>query len=53
LESRHFQIAREHVRAGMRKQRLQVEIRLDGELYARYQGRYLARVSHVHRLCRR
>jgi hypothetical protein len=42
LESRHFQIAREHVRAGMRKQRLQVEIRLDGELYARYQGRYLA-----------
>ena len=25
----------------MRQQRLQVEIRLDGELYARYQGRYL------------
>ncbi len=30
FESRHFQIAREDVRAGMRKQRLQVEIRLDG-----------------------
>lgn len=42
FESRHFQIAREDVRLGMRKQKLQVEIRLDGELHARYQGRYLA-----------
>jgi transposase len=40
--SRHFQIAREEVQAGMRRQRLQVEVRLDGELYARYQGRYLS-----------
>ena len=39
--SRHFQIAREQVQAGMRRQRLRVEIHLDGELYARYQGRYL------------
>ena len=40
--SRRFQIAREDVQAGMRRQRLRVEVRLDGELYARYQGRYLA-----------
>ena len=40
--SRHFQIAREDVQAGMRRQRLRIEVRLDGELYARYQGRYLA-----------
>jgi transposase len=39
--SRHFQIAREDLQAGMRRQRLRVEVRLDGELYARYQGRYL------------
>ena len=41
FSGRHFQIAREQVQAGMRRQRLQVEVRLDGELYARYQGRYL------------
>jgi transposase len=39
---RRFQIAREEVQAGMRRQPLQVEVRLDGELYARYQGRYLS-----------
>jgi transposase len=39
--SRHFRIAREDVQAGMRQQRVRVEIRLDGELYARYQGKYL------------
>lgn len=39
--SRHFQIAREDVQASMRRQRLRVEIRLDGELYARYRGKYL------------
>ncbi len=39
--SRRFQIAREDVQAGMRRQRLRIEIRLDGELYARYQGKYL------------
>jgi len=36
------QIRREHVQAGMRRQRLRVELRLDGELKARYQGCYLA-----------
>ena len=40
--SRHFQIARQEVQAGMRRQRLRVEVHLDGELHARYQGRYLA-----------
>jgi len=39
---RRYQIAREHIQAGMRHQRLRVELRLDGELHARYQGRYLA-----------
>ena len=39
--SRHFQIARGDVQAGMRRQRLRIEVRLDGELYARYQGHYL------------
>jgi transposase len=36
-----YQIAREDAQAGMRQQRLRVELRLDGELQARYQGRYL------------
>ncbi len=36
-----YQIAREDVQAGMRRQRLRVELRLDGQLQARYQGRYL------------
>jgi hypothetical protein len=35
------QIQREQVQSGMRRQRLRVELRLDGELKARYQGRYL------------
>ena len=38
---RRYQIAREQSQAGMRRQRLRVELRLDGELKARYQGRYL------------
>lgn len=38
---RHYQIAREDAQAGMRRQRLRVELRLDGELHARYQGRYV------------
>ena len=38
---RRYQIARAEVQAGMRRQRLRVELRLDGELRARYQGRYL------------
>jgi len=36
-----YQIAREDAQAGMRQQRLRVELRLDGELQACYQGRYL------------
>ena len=32
---------RAEVQAGMRRQRLRVELRLDGELKARYQGRYV------------
>lgn len=38
---RRYQIARSHVRAGMRRQRVRVELRLDGELKARYQGNYV------------
>jgi len=37
-----YQIQREDVQAGMRHQRVRVELRLDGELKARYQGCYLA-----------
>jgi hypothetical protein len=36
-----YQIARAEAQAGMRRQRVRVELRLDGELKARYQGRYL------------
>jgi len=36
-----YQIARQDVQAGMRHQRLRVELRLNGDLKARYQGRYL------------
>jgi hypothetical protein len=36
-----YQIAREQAHSGMRRQRLRVELRLDGELKARYQGCYL------------
>lgn len=36
-----YQILRKAVQAGMRRQRLRVELRLDGELKAQYQGRYL------------
>jgi transposase len=38
---RRYQIARDHAQAGMRHQRLRIQLRLDGELKARYQGRYL------------
>jgi hypothetical protein len=36
-----YQIERAAVQAGMRRQRLRVELRLDGELKARYQGAYV------------
>src|SRR6266853_2955224 len=39
--SQRYQIAREDTQAGMRHQRLRVELRLNGELHVRYQGRYL------------
>jgi len=38
---RRYQIARSEARAGMKGQRLRVELRLDGSLKARYQGHYL------------
>jgi len=38
---RRYQIPRETIQAGMRRQRLRVELRLDGELKARYQGCYV------------
>jgi len=38
---RQYQIARPAVQAGMRRQNLRVELRLDGTLTARYQGRYV------------
>ena len=36
-----YQIARQEAQAGMRHQSLRVELHLDGQLKARYQGRYL------------
>jgi hypothetical protein len=39
--SKHYQIAREDVQAGMKRQRLRVELWLSGELKGRYQGRYV------------
>jgi transposase len=38
---RRYQIVRSAVQTGMRRQRLRVELRLDGELKARYQGHYV------------
>lgn len=38
---RRYQIARQDVRAGMKRQSLRVELRLDGTLQARYEGRYV------------
>jgi hypothetical protein len=38
---RRYQIARAQVRAGMRRQRVRVELHLDGQLQARHQGRYI------------
>jgi transposase len=39
--ARRYQIGREQIQAGMRRQRLRLELRLDGHLRARYQGHYL------------
>lgn len=38
---RRYQIVRTQVQAGMRRQRIRVELRLDGKLKARFQGRYI------------
>jgi len=38
---RRYQIVRSEAQAGMRRQHVRVELRLDGELKARYQGRYV------------
>ena len=38
---RRYQIVPEQVQAGMRRRRLRVELRLDGDLKVRYQERYL------------
>ena len=38
---RRYQIRAQTCKLGMRRQRLRVELRLDGELKARYQGRYV------------
>lgn len=38
---RRYQIARQDVKAGMKGQRVRLELRLDGELQARYEGRPL------------
>lgn len=38
---RRHRILRSQVQAGMRRQRVRVELRLDGELKARYEGRYV------------
>lgn len=39
--SKRYQIVREDVQAGMKRQSLRVELWLNGELKARYQGRYV------------
>lgn len=39
--SKQYQIAREDAQAGMKRQKLRVELWLNGELKARYQGRYV------------
>src|SRR4051794_26469321 len=39
---RRHQIARTEAQAGMRRQHVRVELRLNGELKVRYQGRYLS-----------
>jgi len=41
VAGQRYQIAGEDVQAGMRHQRLRVELGLNGELHARYQQRYL------------
>jgi transposase len=42
---RNYQIARKDVKAGMKGQRLRIELRLNGELRARYEGQYVELVE--------
>jgi hypothetical protein len=39
--ARRYQIARSDTAAGMKRQRLRVELRLDGSVWARYEGRWV------------
>lgn len=39
--ARRYRIARAHVVPGMKRRRLRVELRLDGSLWARFEGRWL------------
>jgi len=39
---RRYQIERSEIQADMRRQQLRMELRLDGELKARYEGRYVS-----------
>jgi len=41
LAGRRYQLSRSQVQAGMRRKRLRLELRLDGTLRARYEGRYV------------
>ena len=41
LGGRRYQINRPEIQAAMRRRQLRVEVRLDGELKARYEGRYV------------
>ena len=41
FSGQRYQVAREDVQAGMRQQKLRVELRLQGDLRARYQSRYV------------
>lgn len=38
---RHYRILREHVKPGMRRQQLRIELRLSGEIKARFEGQYV------------
>jgi hypothetical protein len=39
---RKYQMVREAVVAGMKRQRIRVELRLDGSIQARYEGKYVS-----------
>lgn len=45
FQGQRYQIGRDDVRAGMKQQRLRVELRLDGTLTGRYEGRFVELVE--------